>query len=174
MIKYLEFYLDHFDLTDRPFQINTDASMLWLGEKHKEALATLKYGIYENHVSSAQAGMFSAFFYTEESIYIDAVNSRLYFEGSLFARALGVSGNPIFYDDESAQQINGIIVNSYRGYINGSGSAVPSTSDDANGFYIEKIDSANYQDRFYNIPVFESLIHNPGTYIFDKSEWYIE
>ena len=130
--------------------------------------------IYESHVSSAQAGMFSAFFYTEESIYIDAVNSRLYFEGSLFARALGVSGNPIFYDDESAQQINGIIVNSYRGYINGSGSAVPSTSDDANGFYIEKIDSANYQDRFYNIPVFESLIHNPGTYIFDKSEWYIE
>ena len=31
-----------------PFSISPDASLLWLGEKHSEALATLKYGIYEN------------------------------------------------------------------------------------------------------------------------------
>jgi general secretion pathway protein A len=31
-----------------PFQITTDPKFLWLGEKHSEALATLKYGILEN------------------------------------------------------------------------------------------------------------------------------
>ncbi len=31
-----------------PFQITTDPRFLWLGEKHSEALATLKYGILEN------------------------------------------------------------------------------------------------------------------------------
>lgn len=41
-------YLKYYKLTNRPFQINTDSTMLWLGEKHKEALATLKYGVYEN------------------------------------------------------------------------------------------------------------------------------
>jgi general secretion pathway protein A len=31
-----------------PFQITTDPRFLWLGEKHSEAMATLKYGIMEN------------------------------------------------------------------------------------------------------------------------------
>jgi general secretion pathway protein A len=31
-----------------PFQITTDPRFMWLGEKHSEALATLKYGIMEN------------------------------------------------------------------------------------------------------------------------------
>ncbi len=130
--------------------------------------------IYENHVSSALATQFSAFIYTEESIYIDAVNSRLNIEGALFARGLGVSGNQIFMDDESISPINGIIINSYRGYINNSGVAVPSTSNTANGFIIEKISSGNYQDRFYNIPVFESLVQIPGLYTFETSEWLLE
>lgn len=40
-------YLDYFQLSQKPFEINTDPSFLWLGEKHREALATLKYGIME-------------------------------------------------------------------------------------------------------------------------------
>lgn len=130
--------------------------------------------IYESHVTSSQPTMFSAFFYTEESIYIDAVNSRLYIAGSLFARGLGVSGNQIFMDDGFSAQINGIIINSYRGYINSSGVAIAGASNSANGFYIEKIASANYQDRFYNIPVFESLVQIPGLYTFETSEWLLE
>jgi general secretion pathway protein A len=31
-----------------PFSISPDAKLLWLGEKHSEAMATLRYGIYEN------------------------------------------------------------------------------------------------------------------------------
>ncbi len=41
-------YLDHFGLTAKPFQISANPRFLWLGEKHKEALAILKYGIFDN------------------------------------------------------------------------------------------------------------------------------
>jgi general secretion pathway protein A len=40
-------YLNFYQLRHHPFQITTDPSFLWLGEKHAEALATLKYGILE-------------------------------------------------------------------------------------------------------------------------------
>jgi general secretion pathway protein A len=38
-------YLDHFGLNKMPFDISPDPSFLWLGEKHREALAHLKFGI---------------------------------------------------------------------------------------------------------------------------------
>jgi general secretion pathway protein A len=41
-------YLDHYGLAHKPFSISPDPRFLWLGEKHVEALATLKYGIMEN------------------------------------------------------------------------------------------------------------------------------
>ncbi len=41
-------YLSFYQLTHKPFQITTDSKFLWLGEKHTEALATLKYGIQED------------------------------------------------------------------------------------------------------------------------------
>ena len=41
-------YLKHFNLTLKPFEISPDPKFLWLGEKHKEALAAVKYGILEN------------------------------------------------------------------------------------------------------------------------------
>lgn len=41
-------YLDYYQLKAKPFQITSDPKFLWLGEKHKEALATLRYGILDN------------------------------------------------------------------------------------------------------------------------------
>ena len=41
-------YLDHYGLKLKPFNISPDPHFLWLGERHKEALATLRYGIQEN------------------------------------------------------------------------------------------------------------------------------
>ena len=41
-------YRDHYKLHLKPFQISTDPKFLWLGEKHQEALAVLKYGILDN------------------------------------------------------------------------------------------------------------------------------
>jgi len=41
-------YLSHYNLVEKPFQISTDPKFLWLGKKHREALAVLKYGIMNN------------------------------------------------------------------------------------------------------------------------------
>jgi general secretion pathway protein A len=41
-------YRAYYDLKFKPFQISSDPAFLWLGEKHKEALATLRYGILDN------------------------------------------------------------------------------------------------------------------------------
>lgn len=41
-------YLSHFNLKEKPFRITSDPKFLWLGEKHKEALSTLRYGILDN------------------------------------------------------------------------------------------------------------------------------
>jgi type II secretory pathway predicted ATPase ExeA/predicted nucleic acid-binding Zn-ribbon protein len=41
-------YLKHYQLKLKPFEIGPDPKFLWLGEKHKEAFAVLKYGILEN------------------------------------------------------------------------------------------------------------------------------
>ena len=40
-------YRSHYRLARKPFQLTTDPKFLWLGEKHKEALATLKYGVID-------------------------------------------------------------------------------------------------------------------------------
>jgi general secretion pathway protein A len=41
-------YLSYYNLNEKPFQISTNPKFLWLGEKHKEALAILTYGILDN------------------------------------------------------------------------------------------------------------------------------
>ena len=39
-------YLSHYNLVKKPFQLTTHPEFLWLGDKHKEALATLKYSAF--------------------------------------------------------------------------------------------------------------------------------
>jgi general secretion pathway protein A len=41
-------YLDHYNLKLKPFEMSPDPLFLWPGEKHKEALAALEYGILES------------------------------------------------------------------------------------------------------------------------------
>ncbi len=41
-------YLTHYNLRIKPFELTPDPKFIWLGEKHKEALAALTYGIQEN------------------------------------------------------------------------------------------------------------------------------
>lgn len=41
-------YQSFYKLDKKPFEVNSDLSFLWLGEKHREALSTLHYGILEN------------------------------------------------------------------------------------------------------------------------------
>ena len=44
----MNMYLKHYNLTLKPFEISPDPKFLWLGEKHKQALAAMKNGILEN------------------------------------------------------------------------------------------------------------------------------
>ncbi|UCG13377.1 MAG: OmpA family protein [Deltaproteobacteria bacterium] len=41
-------YRLHYKIKEKPFQISPDPRFLWLGEKHQEALAILRYGILNN------------------------------------------------------------------------------------------------------------------------------
>ncbi|MBC8316998.1 MAG: AAA family ATPase [Desulfobulbaceae bacterium] len=41
-------FLSFYKLNEKPFQITSDSKFLWLGEKHQEAFATLKYGVLDN------------------------------------------------------------------------------------------------------------------------------
>jgi len=41
-------YISFYRLNKKPFQISSDPAFMWFGEKHKEAMATLEYGILDN------------------------------------------------------------------------------------------------------------------------------
>ena len=41
-------YLNHYNLKEKPFNISPDSRFLWMSDKHKEGLASLKYGVMEN------------------------------------------------------------------------------------------------------------------------------
>lgn len=41
-------YTTYYNLKAKPFQTSSDPDFIWLGEKHKEALATLTYGVLDN------------------------------------------------------------------------------------------------------------------------------
>lgn len=41
-------YLSYYKLNRKPFQISTDPDFFWIGEKNKEALSILKYGVESN------------------------------------------------------------------------------------------------------------------------------
>jgi type II secretory pathway predicted ATPase ExeA/tetratricopeptide (TPR) repeat protein len=42
-------YTSFYGMAEKPFQISTDPRFLWLGEKHREALANLKYGLLDRN-----------------------------------------------------------------------------------------------------------------------------
>jgi len=130
--------------------------------------------INESHSSSRNDTKIFAFFYTEESFYIDAVNSRFYVEGSIFAKALGNTSNPIFLQDEDNLPVSGIIINSYQGYINNSGNAVPSNNEDRNGFIIEQLNHNHFERRFDHLPEFEAIVTSVGEPTFIEGEWFLD
>ena len=47
-VKNINMYTSFYKLKIKPFQLSSDPDFMWLGKQHKEALATLKYGILHN------------------------------------------------------------------------------------------------------------------------------
>lgn len=143
----------------------------WLGDPaliHDGYTFLSQDNIYINNYYSQNTGPkvdkdFGVFMYTEESIYIDGVNSNFHIDGSLYARAMGaIPANDMnIIMKPSNEQFRGIFISSYQGYINLAGTEVPYSgfeSEEANGF-ITKINSVrSYEERFSVVPTWESLV----------------
>ena len=137
--------------------------------------------LWESHSSSSSPARWNWVIYTEESIYVDAVNSRLNINGIFFAAARGYSGNnvPMKYEDdpatpsidESLNYVQGIIINSYKGYVTDTGQSVPGGNWQKNSFIFDIINEGNLQSLFIELPQFNSLVVIEGEYSFDRSEF---
>jgi hypothetical protein len=139
--------------------------------------------MWENY-GTATPQTVTALMYTEQSIFVDAVESKVLLRGSLFAKALGTSSNPLFMEDESGNPINGIVINSYQAYVSRGYefnyytwqwekdiTYVPSIYDRDYRFQIEAIPSEWFQYYFMNIPDYENVTVVDGTFTLETSEW---
>lgn len=127
--------------------------------------------MYEQHASPVNNDEFRSFVYTEESIFVDGVNSRVLLDGALFARATGnqCTANPgtcsrmPMINNDTGDYIEGIIITSFQGHINNSGVAVPDqgvANVDSNGFLMSSDRSQSYNQRFFYVPQWESIVVN--------------
>jgi hypothetical protein len=129
------------------------------------------YEAYQNNNVPEVMG----FFYTEESIWINAINSKIELEGSLYAKAKGDSAYPIFLEEDGAQ-INGIVINSYRGYLYpyfGFPLFSSSSSDNNNRFYLSEARENRYFHDDLTFPEWDNVTVS-GELILETSEWKYE
>lgn len=143
-------------------------------------------GTHENY-GTADPDPLTALLYSEESIFIDAVESKFQIEGAIFARAAGNSGNYLNIEDELGNPIQGIVINSYQGYVSKwyewdwntwewvkDIDYIPSNNDNDHRFYISPVDASDFQNTFMNIPAYSGVTVSDGEFTFEKSEWKIE
>jgi hypothetical protein len=107
--------------------------------------------------------------YTDESIWIDAVESKLSFQGALYAKGTGDSENPIPLVNSTGHQINGIVINSYK--------SVQSSNDFwdfFNPFRLEALPENEFDNYFDNIPVLENVTVSESVFTVDLGEWQKE
>ena len=110
-----------------------------------------------------------AFMYAEESVFIDAVNSHVRLEGAIYARARGVSGDYLPYQDEEGNQIHGIIINAFNGYINDSNVPNVNTSDIVR-FHMTNLTVDRMQLAFEGLPRFEVKVRSDEYFVDDGYE----
>jgi type II secretory pathway predicted ATPase ExeA/tetratricopeptide (TPR) repeat protein len=72
-------YDSFYNLTEKPFKISTDPRFLWLGEKHQEALATLKYGLLDRNGFIVLTGDIGTGKTTLVNALIDALSENVRF-----------------------------------------------------------------------------------------------
>lgn len=145
--------------------------------------------MFESHVDVIPSSdVLRAFIYSEESIIVDAVNSQVNLEGALLARAQSASTSATYVSEWNIQTkntnsevIHGILINSFRGYIdqynNGNEVSRDTGDSDWNRFKISAL-TGTLDENFDNIPGFDFLVTvNPeeeGSYYFQTSEFIYE
>ncbi|MFT5700471.1 MAG: general secretion pathway protein A, partial [Desulforhopalus sp.] len=76
-------YLSFYNLSKKPFTISADPRFLWQGENHKEAFATLKYGLLDlngfvvltGDVGTGKTTLLNALIETlDDSVYVANIN----------------------------------------------------------------------------------------------------
>jgi hypothetical protein len=123
--------------------------------------------LFESHLSSTNADEFNWFVYTEESIYVDAVNNRVFVNGVFFAAAKGNSGNEIPMVDDNGNPVRGIIINSFNGYVRSDGFEVVNSNVT---FDFDPMQEGSLQDKFFELPEFETVLVSEGEYTIKRSE----
>lgn len=127
---------------------------------------------------------FTGFLYSETSIWIDCVESKMSFEGSIYARASEDTNYPIPMIDDEGNQVHGIVINSYKGYTNAytvwdwdewayvkDVDYVPGTQDADNRFVLFGIDSNQYSNNFLFPPQFSNVVVENGNFTIFVSEF---
>jgi hypothetical protein len=136
------------------------------GQGYSFALLTMDNVIVESlfhhndNKKPSNATTFNWFVYTEESIFIDAVNNQMAINGVLFAAAKGNSGNEIPIEDELGNPIRGIVVHAFDGYIRSNGAET--YVNNHNSFDFDPMQEASLQDEFIQLPEFELLAVSEG------------
>ena len=138
--------------------------------------------VWETHYSNPYTPTIDWYVYTDESIYIDSVNSNLDVEGNFHARALGLEGPFITLENKSQVQIHGIVINAFNGYINKYGTPYfdywterftlnadndISNNGNGNGW-------GNISPGFIEEPNYDPLVVSNGAFNFETSEFTIE
>ncbi len=173
------------------FEMN-DFEGLETKDKNKAFTILSKDNIRINSINetndNSDPNEFVGFFYTEESIYVDAINSKILLKGALYAKATGNSQNPLEYEYQNGSQFNGIMINSFRGYAVAQygwvGPGVwdygysivysPSNNEDNNRFYVKTLKEKDYDKAFLNLPTWENVTISDGDITFETSEWKYE
>lgn len=125
--------------------------------------------MWESHNSNPLFEEIRFVAYTEESIFVDAVNSALEIDGVLFAHAKGINPPYLMLEDESSIQVHGIFINTFNGHINSSG--IPIENRNTERFQLSIITKANIIDSFLELPPFDTIAVSEGVYSFERSEF---
>ena len=119
-------YLDYFHLTREPFLIEPDSAFLFLSEKHKQALATMKYGIEMKKGFVAITGPVGVGKTTIARSYLENLNNQLLkviyisnasttFENLMEAicRELGITVTPDAFS-ETVRNVHLFLIDEYK------------------------------------------------------------
>jgi hypothetical protein len=125
------------------------------------------YNLNSSNSPTENDAIFMAFLYTEESILIDAVNSNINLNGSMYARALGETDNPLPFTDLYGDPFEGIFINSFWGSVSSTNELNPTGANEEayTRFQMTYISNNDHQAEFDYLPYFEVTVVGQALFI---------